>query len=62
MSFELKYPTECAECGEPMKPGELARYDAGDEIVHAGVCVKLYEKKPEEKPCPRCTVIHRGEC
>lgn len=31
--FEIKWPKDCAECGDRMKRGDTAGYNDSDEIV-----------------------------
>lgn len=51
MAFPAKFPGRCAaECGEPIREGDLVRYDE-DQIVHEECIVK--EERPKEI-CPRC--------
>jgi hypothetical protein len=51
MAFQARYVGHCAaECGNPIVPGDMVRYD-DDQIVHDS-CVPRVERPKEI--CPKC--------
>ncbi|OBY33489.1 hypothetical protein [Mycolicibacter kumamotonensis] len=58
-TFAARYTSECANCGIDIQPGDQARYDEDDEVVHVD-CPEL--ASTDEKPCTECWLIHTGEC
>jgi hypothetical protein len=47
---------ECATCGERINAGEEVRFDNDDELVHFSC-----ERAPTT-PCPKCFLVHAGDC
>lgn len=66
LSFEARYPGTCCSCGERIEVGDVIRYNADDEIVHARhEIIHARHERPEEvlaPPCPDCFMVHKGEC
>ena len=70
MSFAAKYPGKCGECGRRFQAGEEVEFRYNDwserEIValhdHSdSALLDEIGKKPSEV-CPRCFLVHKGEC
>jgi hypothetical protein len=62
MSFEAKYPGRCGACGEPIYPGDHAKYE-DDELIHAHCDVVSLPKRDDlSQVCRHCWTIHVGEC
>jgi hypothetical protein len=38
MSFEARFPGECAGCGDPFDEGDQIEYDSANEIVASECC------------------------
>lgn len=67
MSFAARYPGRCGGCGETFAAGTEIEYTDDDELIHAGgTCPDPprtpLDLAPGEQPCPRCRLVHRGEC
>ena len=50
---------DCAVCGERINPGEEVRFNNDDELEHFACEPRVIEAGT---PCPRCFLIHAGEC
>jgi hypothetical protein len=59
-SFLLQYDNEieCPVCFEKIEVGSRVRYREDGLIVH----VRHRKADPVETPCPRCWLVHPGEC
>lgn len=51
--FEARFRSECPSCGWWIKPGDLARYDGGDEVVHV-VCPEDVGLRAVGAVCGKC--------
>lgn len=61
MSFEAMYGGVCEAGDDPIRQGEQIVSD-GDGYSHLR-CVQITDEPPaRERPCPRCHLVHRGEC
>lgn len=54
MSLTAQYGGRCDACQERIVPGQPVRYDADDELVHAG-CADVAEGRPVKRPVVVCT-------
>jgi hypothetical protein len=54
-TFEARYHSGCGECGWRIKPGDLARYDAHDDVVHV-VCPEAVPLRAAGEVCGRCFI------
>lgn len=62
-TFLARFHGPCAaDCGDPIRPDDEVTYVA-DELMHAECAgVPPTAPPPEERPCPDCWTVHRGEC
>lgn len=68
MTFTAQYPGTCAECFEPIEPGDTVTYkqvQRGRFVIHE-TCPDpepLPAVRPGEVSCPDCFLIHpEGAC
>ncbi len=55
MSFTAKYRTKCAECEDPINPGEEAEYDTDGDVVHVFCPEDASATNRTQRPvCPDC--------
>jgi hypothetical protein len=63
--FIAKYAGRCGDCNSKIEPGDMCHY-VDDEVCHEGCFgqhkAALKERARNEKPCPNCFLIHKGEC
>lgn len=59
--FEAKYRGVCASCEEPIRPGDLIRFE-DDATVHDDCTDSQPPARPEKPPCSACWTVHAGEC
>lgn len=68
--FTAEYESEDSCCGEGIQPGEDARSDGSGGWIHADDgCERIVAGRPRrnrsmpaQEPCPRCFLVHNGEC
>jgi hypothetical protein len=61
MSFQATYSGICEAGDDQIRPGDLIVTD-GDGYSHLR-CVQITDEPPAAgKPCPRCRLVHAGEC
>lgn len=51
--FEARRHSDCAGCGWRIKPGDLAKYDEHDSVVHL-VCPEEVGLRAVGEVCGRC--------
>lgn len=56
MSFEARYRSRCADCGDVIAKGDLVVYNEDDELAHAD-CEESGATTPEREPCRRCWMV-----
>jgi hypothetical protein len=61
-TFTAQYHGTCEECTGPIVPGQEAAYNARDDLVHLECPPPELELAPTERSCPRCFLVHAGEC
>lgn len=63
MSFQARYPGQCANCEGRIHLGDFVEYD-DDELVHSRCPVSMSDITvgPREVLCGRCFTFHAGEC
>lgn len=64
-SFRAKYVTRCLSCDVDIEPGELANYNADDQVVHQQCLMTDMTRRPKTTDpsiCPSCNMDHAGEC
>lgn len=59
--FTASYRGVCAVCEDAISPGEDVRYDEHEMLVH-WMCPDAEMSQPSATPCPRCRLIHVGDC
>ena len=58
-AFKARRPDTCAKCASPIEVGQTVHYRPSDgQLVHHQH--RLTAKV--EAPCPRCWLIHPGDC
>lgn len=62
-TLEARYHSDCGACGWRIKPGDLAKYDADDDVVHV-VCPENVGLREVGEVCGRCFMekATNGEC
>ncbi|HEY2086414.1 MAG TPA: hypothetical protein VGH54_10380 [Mycobacterium sp.] len=63
--FTAAYHGTCAECLEPIVPGQEVVYNLRDDLVHVDCptpALTAADLAPGEKPCGRCWTVHAGLC
>jgi hypothetical protein len=60
MPFTARYQGRCFICGGRIEPGDSATFTDDDELAHPD-CEDVGEPPPKP-PCPRCWMVHAGEC
>jgi hypothetical protein len=66
MAFAAQYPGTCDACESDIKPGQMIQnsteaHRAWQSYEHV-VCPEPTPDLTPEKPCPKCFLIHAGEC
>lgn len=63
--FAARFHGRCADCEEPIEPGDRVAFDEDNELICAG-CVWGEPRRPArarpEKVCPGCHLVHAGSC
>ena len=61
--FEARYHSECGECGRRIKPGDMAKYDDRDKVVHV-ICPEDVGLRAAGEVCGKCFMEKSltGEC
>lgn len=70
MTFAAKYPGKCTRCGDGFAVGDPIYYDSENQIIaHLGKCepaqpdpLLMSVEEARATRCPRCFLIHKGEC
>ena len=56
MAFTAKFPGECRDCGEEIRPGETVEFDDDRNLLHV-LCPEDATLYGKPKPvCPSCFV------
>ena len=53
--FEARFHSECPSCGWRIKPGDMARYNAHDDVVHVA-CPEDEGLRAVGEICGRCFI------
>ena len=65
-SFAAAWPGTCAECDGPIEPGQSVFFTGmarrGGDLRHMVCPEGGSELKAGESACPRCWLVHGGEC
>lgn len=58
-TFEARRHSDCGECGWRIKPGDLAKYNDRDDVVHV-VCPEDVGLRAVNEICGRCFMEKSG--
>jgi hypothetical protein len=61
--FEARYHGRCADCDDPIRPGDFVRFRDDDDLLIHDDCDDARPPEPTHPAtCPTCHLAHAGEC
>lgn len=60
--MDARFPGTCTTCGGPIEVGDSIIRVGDDEGWEHDFCPPDVDTDAKAEPCPKCFLIHRGEC